>query len=180
MNQNEMNQHEYNSSKYDDMLDLPHPVSRKHPRMSIRNRSAQFAPFAALTGYEEAVNETARLTDQKIELDENNKQILDEKLQIIQKYVSDHKISDQKIPDQKTSDQKLSDQKNAQGFSMPEIAITYFKADDKKSGGAYVTVHGIFHKIDIYDHTVVLEDRSRYKIEDIIDLECDLFRTLDY
>ena len=148
---------EQNLHRYDDIINLPHPVSRSHPRMTVQNRAAQFAPFAALTGYGDAVNETARLTDQKMELDENNKQILDEKLQMIQKYIAEKKEQEE----------------------FPEVTITYFKADEKKEGGAYLTATGRFLKIDIYEHAVVLQDKSRYPVRDIVDLQCDLFRYLD-
>lgn len=96
--------------RYDDMLHLPHPTSQKHPRMPISDRAAQFSPFAALTGHEAAVKETARLTDQKIELDESKKAILDAKLQMIVEQIK----------------------------SQPIVTITYFVPDEKKAGGAYL------------------------------------------
>ena len=76
------------SDKYDDIINLPHHVSEKHARMTIQERSAQFAPYSALTGYEGQVKETARLTDRKIELDEELKIILDMKIQVIQELIS--------------------------------------------------------------------------------------------
>lgn len=127
---------------YADMLDMPHHVSAKHPAMSIRNRAAQFAPFAALTGYEEAVRETARLTSERIELDEDHKAILDEQLFQIQQRI----------------------------MERPEVSITYYRPDEKKDGGAYLTVKGNMKKIDAYERMVILEDQSRIPIDDIIDI----------
>ena len=97
------------------MINLPHPVSKVHPQMPIAERAAQFSPFAALTGYGDAVKETARLTDAKIELDEDAKEILDEKLKQIREQIEEH----------------------------PEIEITYFQPDERKKGGSYITITGI-------------------------------------
>lgn len=129
--------------KYDDMLDMPHHVSTVHPPMSISNRAAQFAPFAALTGYDDAISETARLTDEKIELDENHKEYLNEKLQIIQQRIKEH----------------------------PQVTVTYYKADERKAGGAYITVTTQIKKIENYDHTVMTDQQVKIPIEDIIDLD---------
>lgn len=134
-------------NKYDDIINMPHHISVVHPRMDIIKRAAQFAPFAALTGYEEAIDEVARRTNRKIDLDENAKAILDEKLQIIQNNIS----------------------------SDTEVTITYFKPDVKKEGGQYLSVSGIVKKIDIYARTLILQDKSAYFIEDIYDLQSDLF-----
>ena len=128
------------STPYDDIIHLPHPTSRKHPRMPQTARAAQFAPFSALTGYEDAVRETARLTDRRIELDEYEKAALDEQLQIIQEHL----------------DEQL------------EITFTYFVPDEKKSGGAYVDVTGIVKKVDIIRHEVVLMDGTRIPADGII------------
>ena len=128
------------STPYDDIIYLPHPTSRKHPRMPQMARAAQFAPFSALTGYEDAVRETARLTERRIELDEYEKAALDEQLQIIQEHL----------------DEQL------------EITFTYFVPDEKKSGGAYVDVTGIVKKVDIIRHEVVLMDGTRIPADGII------------
>ena len=112
--------------------------------MSRWSRAAQFAPFAALTGYEDAVNETARLTNEKIELDENTKELLDEKLQLIQQHREE----------------------------QPEITITFFKPDEKKAGGTYVTISGIIKKIDGFTRVVVMSDGKTVKIDDILELDC--------
>lgn len=145
---------ENDSHRYDDIIDLPHPTSNTHPRMSVRNRAAQFAPFAALTGYEAAIQETARITDEKIELDENQREILDEKLLILKEHLKE----------------------------SPKVMITYFKADEKKEGGAYLTESGMIKKIDLYTHTIVLQDKNetdeKIAIEDILDLQSDLYLTV--
>lgn len=125
---------------YDDIINLPHHVSAKRPHMSVIDRAAQFSPFAAVVGYDAAVKETARLTDRRVELDEYEKDALNEKLNIVAAHIEER----------------------------PEIAITYFKPDDKKAGGAYVTVTGCVKKIDDYEHIVCLP------IEEIIEIEGEL------
>lgn len=132
----------YNTHQYDDIINLPHHISKKHPQMSIEARSAQFAPFAALTGYDDEVKETARLTTEKIELTEEEKQILNRKLQEIK----------QKI--------KLN----------PKITITYFVADLKKDGGKYVTIEGIVKKIDEYNNKIIMKNGTEIYIADIVDI----------
>ncbi|MDE6957841.1 MAG: YolD-like family protein [Lachnospiraceae bacterium] len=129
--------------KYADMLNLSHPVSRKHPPMSIADRAAQFAPFAALTGHGAAIRETARLTDTKIELDESLQSVLDKQLQELRKHVK----------------------------KMPEVSFTYFLPDVQKNGGMYVTVTGKVKKIDEYENEIVLEDGTRIQIDDVLAIE---------
>ena len=128
---------------YEDMLELPHPVSKTHPQMPRRDRAAQFAPFAALTGYEEAVREAARLTEEKMILDEDSKEQLDWKLRCLQEKVKE----------------------------KPTITVTYFLEDEKKKGGKYVTVTGVLKKIDSYTHQFVLESGEEIPVEDIVSLE---------
>ncbi len=128
--------------KYDDMLDMPHHSSETHPRMPVRNRAAQFAPFAALSGYDSAISETARLTEEKRELDEDEKEKLDDKL----RYLLQQEI-------------------------LPlQIAITYFKQDMHKKGGAYVTESCSVKKLDLYMHELILSDETRIPLENISDL----------
>ena len=110
-------------NKYDDIINLTRPNS-KHPHMTLKQRSAQFAPFAALTGYEGQIKETARLTDKKLELDEEAKSILDIKLQIVKERLNQH-------------------------FN---IEITFFVPDSKKDGGKYETINGIIKRIDEYHY----------------------------
>jgi len=135
------------STPYDDILLLPHHVSEKHPPMSRLDRAAQFSPFAALTGYEAAVEETARLTDRRIELDEGEKEAIDQRLTLVQ----------ERLP-------------------VPtEVTITYFIPDKKKAGGAYVSVSGTVKKIDDYERMVILRDGTSIPIEDILHINGELF-----
>lgn len=136
---------------YDDMLHLPHHVSATHPQMPIRDRAAQFSPFAALSGYEAAVRETARLTTRRVELDEDAKAVLDRKLQLLAEL----------LPEQ------------------PEVAVTCFQPDERKEGGAYLTVTGAVQKIDEFDRAIVMADKKRILIADILELEGELFSALD-
>ena len=131
-----------NSGKYDDIINLPHHVSKKHLRMSLEARSAQFAPFAALTGYDEVIRETARLTNKRIEINEEMKAILDEKLLMIK----------------------------AQIQSKPSITVTYFVPDSKKDGGKYVSVTGKVIKIDEYKQHIILENKIEIPISEIIEI----------
>lgn len=128
---------------YEDMLELSRPVSKIHPQMPRRDRAAQFAPFAALTGYEEAVREAARFTEEKMILDEDSKEQLDWKLRCLQEKVKE----------------------------KPTITVTYFLKDEKKKGGKYVTVTGVLKKIDSYTHQFVLESGEEIPLEDIVSLE---------
>ncbi len=134
--------------QYDDIINLPHHVSKKHPQMSLYMRSAQFAPFAALTGYEDAVKETAREVQERIEIDEELRSILDSKLQII---IENLKFN-------------------------PEISITYFVPDLKKDGGEYVTVSGIVKKIDMYNQLIYLVNNIQISTNEIIDISGNIFK----
>ena len=136
---------------YSDIINLSRPVS-KRPRMSLEQRSAQFAPFAALTGYEGQVKETARLTDKRIELNEELKEILDLKIQLIQK-----KIKEQ-----------------------PDVTITYFIPDDKKQGGKYKTVTNSVKKIDTYKNEIILIDGTTIAIDEIIDISSEIYQLMMY
>ena len=128
--------------KYDDIINLPHHVSDKHPRMPLIDRAAQFSSFAALTGHDDAIEETARLTDKKIELDENTKELLDMRLMMIREHIAE----------------------------KPKVTFTYFEPDDKKSGGAYVDVTGIVKKINDFEHKIILYDGIEILIDNIIDI----------
>lgn len=138
------------NGKYDDIINLPHHVSKTHKRMPIADRAAQFSAFAALKGYDDAIDETARITENKIELDESEKVVLNEKLHIIADNISEH----------------------------PAVSIKYFKPDTKKSGGEYVTITGRIKKIDIYSNQFTLMDGSLILFNDIIEIESDLFSHL--
>ena len=130
---------------YFEILSRIHPTSKKHPRMSRMNRAAQFAPFAALTGYEESIEETARLTDRRIELSEYEIEELNEKLNFIQEHIKER----------------------------PEVSITYFQPDERKEGGAYITVTGKVRRIDEANKVLVFEDENVILIETIIDLSIE-------
>jgi len=135
---------------YDDIIDLTHHVSATRPQMTITNRAAQSSPFAALTGYNAAINETARLTDEWIELDENAIATLDMKLRMLTDMIAEH----------------------------PEIAVTYFQPDKKKEGGEYVTAIGALRKIDDYENVIILMSGEKITIGDILDIECESFKAL--
>ena len=128
--------------KYDDIIYLPHHRSKKHAPMPLSDRAAQFSPFAALTGHDAAIKETARLTDKKIELDEYEVAVLDGILQTIKEKLSEN----------------------------PEITVTYFEPDIKKDGGKYVTVTGNVKKMDEYTKFLIMNDGGRIRIEDIIEI----------
>ena len=127
-------------SAYEDIINLPYP--QKHPRMSNHARGAQFSPFAALTGFEAAIEETARLTDRKIELDESKKAMLNEKLRKIEEEL----------------------------YDRPEITVTFFRPDLRKAGGAYVQKRGRVKKLDAYLRAVVFTDGMTVPIEDISEI----------
>ena len=129
-------------NEYEDVIHLPHHVSRKHPQMSMSDRAAQFSPFAALTGYDAAVEETARLTDCRIELDEYEAQHLDEQIQKLSGHLQER----------------------------PEVSITYFLPDARKDGGEYVTVTGRVKKIENYERRIVLMDGSLIPIHEVISI----------
>ena len=133
---------------YEDILNLPHHVSKTRPQMSMLDRAAQCSPFAALTGYDDAIKETGRLTDEKIEMDEDRKAALDMKQAYLIEMIDE----------------------------QPEISITYFLPDTKKSGGAYVTVTGNLKRFDEYERLLILTDGKKIPMDDIADIESDLFR----
>lgn len=141
---------EKTSHLYDDIIELPHHQSKVRPRMSRTNRAAQFAPFAALTGYEAAILEIGRLTDARIELDENRQVLLDEKLQLLSTHLRDH----------------------------PEVTITFFEPDKKKDGGAYCLAAGRIRKVDEYSRKILLSDGTVIPIDQIIEVESPLFERL--
>ena len=135
------------SGKYDDMIDLPHPTSNKHPRMSIQDRAAIFSPFAALSGHGAAIAETARLTDQRMELDEDTKAELDQRQAVLLEHIEE----------------------------QPEITVTWFQPDGRKDGGAYLTVTGRLKKIDEAARTLILLDGTSIPLEDVVGLESEWF-----
>ncbi len=125
--------------RYDDIIHLPHHQSGTRPHMTLHDRAAQFSPFAALTGYDAAVEEAARLTEQKMELSEEEKAAIGAKLTEIKEHIKER----------------------------PEVTVTYFVPDERKAGGTYVTVIGIVRRIDDFERVVVMQDQSRIRIDDI-------------
>ena len=130
-------------NKYEDIIDLPHHISKKRPPMSMADRAAQFSPFAALTGYDETIKENDRYLDEKIDISEEEKEILDRKINMITN-----------IPNKR-----------------PSLTITYFKKDDKKSGGRYITKSCAIKKIDMIDRVISFIDDTKIALDDIIDIE---------
>ncbi len=134
---------------YDDILRLPHPTSERHPRMPIRDRAAIFSPFAALTGHNAAIAETARLTQRRIELDEDGKTRLDRKQQLLGQIID----------------------------RRPEVTVTWFRPDEKKDGGSYVTVSGQLKKTDGVERFLILTDGTKIPLDDILDIESPWLRS---
>lgn len=141
-----------NNHQYDDIIDLPHHVSATRPRMSMIDRAAQFSPFAALTGYDAAIKETGRLTDERIELSEERRIVLDRKQQLLLDNLADR----------------------------PEVSVTYFVPDERKSGGAYVTVTGQVKKVDEFERLLILTDGTKIPLDEILDMEGELFKQIDH
>lgn len=136
--------------KYDTIINLPYNGVKKHTKMPIEERSAQFAPFAALTGYDGQIKEKARLTSERIEIDEEFKEILDTKIQIINENISNNS----------------------------KVEITYFVPDSKKAGGEYITVTNIVRKIDNFNRCIVMENNIKIPIDEIIDIKGEIFNNI--
>lgn len=131
--------------QYDDIIDHPHHVSKKHPRMPMRDRAAQFSPFAALVGYEDAICETIRHTEERRELDEQELVELDRCLVSLKAKIAEH----------------------------PEVCIEYFVPDKHKTGGVYLTVCGAVKNISALEQTISLQDGPTIRISDILMIHCD-------
>lgn len=136
-----------NRNNYDDIIDLPRHVSKVHPQMSISDRAAQFAPFSALTGYKDAIIEVDRYTQEFIELDDSEKEVIGQKLYIL----NEHK------------------KENIQ------IEITYFEPDKKKKGGIYKKVQNVFKCYDELKDMIVLENNVKILVKYIIELKSYIF-----
>ena len=128
--------------KYDDILNIPHHVSSTRPHMSMHDRAAQFSPFAALVGYDDAVKETARLTNEKQELTADKITDLNQKIAFLNEHADER----------------------------PEVTIEYFISDEKKAGGKYVTRSGNFRRIDEYNHNMVFTSGEEIPLNDIFDI----------
>ena len=130
------------SGPYDDIINLPHPTSQRHPRMPIRDRAAIFSPFAALSGHGAAIAETARLTEQRIELDEDTRAELDRRQAVLLEHMDE----------------------------QPEITITWFQPDERKDGGAYLTTTGRLKRIDKMNRVLYLVDGRGILLDEIVDI----------
>lgn len=135
------------TDNYDDIIHLPRHVSKRHPQMSLYNRAAQFAPFAALTGYGAAIAETARQTSPKIEMMEDDRQLMDRKLSILSSHLEEE----------------------------PTISITFFQPDGRKTGGHYLTMTGVVKAIRTNERIIIMKDRKIISIDAIVGLEGELF-----
>lgn len=133
--------------KYDDIIEMKHFVSKRYPQMSMRDRAAQFSPFAALTGYDDAIKEAARLTDRKVDLDDDMLQKLDEEMDMVRNSLS-------------------------RGERI-KIHVTYFEKDLKKDGGRYLDLYEEVKRIDEFRNVVVFMDGSVILIKDIMDIKIE-------
>ena len=139
------------NGKYDKIMGLPHHVSKTRPQMPMSDRAAQFAPFAALTGYDAAIKETRRLTDERIELDVEALSALDMKYQLLMEAHDE----------------------------APEVTITYFQPDERKAGGKYVSAVGAVKKIDDFERRITMQDGAKIPMDDVLSIEGELFSVLE-
>ena len=139
------------SGPYDDIIRLPHPTSAKHPRMPLAARVAQFTPFAALSGHSAALAETARLTDRQIELSDDDKAVLDQKQRILLEHIKEH----------------------------PEISVTWFRPDEKKDGGQYITTTGRLKRIDEFNQVLLLAGDIKIPLIYVVDLSSETLPNMD-
>ena len=137
--------------KYNTIMNLQHHVSKTRPQMPMSDRAAQFAPFAALTGYDSAIKETGRLTDEKIELDEESLTALDMKYQLLIDAFDD----------------------------APEVTITYFRPDERKTGGKYITATGAVKKVDDFERLITMQDGTKIPMDDVLSIDGELFSSLE-
>ena len=135
----------------EDIINLPHHISPTRQQMPMSDRAAQFSPFAALTGYDAAIKETGRLTDTKIELDDEELHNLNLKFQLLVEFLED----------------------------APEVAITYFKADERKVGGAYLEATGIVKKLDDFERRITMQDGTKIPMDDVLSIDGELFSSLE-
>ena len=143
---------EESRKKYADIIDLPHHQSDTRPKMSNYDRAAQFSPFAALTGHAESIKETARLTDEYSEPSEEMKAIMNEKILFLMEQLE----------------------------NQPEITITFFKPDEKKQGGAYITITGVVNKIKTYERQIQMTTGDLIPIDMIFGIDGEIFSRIDY
>ena len=139
------------NGKYDEIMGLPHHVSKTRPQMPMSDRASQFAPFAALTGYDAAIKETGRLTDERIELDEGALTALNMRYQLLMDALDEE----------------------------PEVEITYFKPDERKAGGKYVSAVGVVRKVDDFERRITMQDGAKIQMDDVLSIDGELFSTLE-
>ena len=137
--------------KYNEIMGLPHHVSKTRPQMPMSDRAAQFAPFAALTGYDAAIKETGRLTVERIELDVEALSALDMKYQLLMEALDE----------------------------APEVTITYFQPDERKAGGKYVSAVGAVKKIDDFERRITMQDGAKIPMDDVLSIDGELFSSLE-
>ena len=136
---------------YEDIINLPHHVSKTRPQMPMSDRAAQFAPFAALTGYDSAIKETGRLTDERIELDEGALTALNMRYQLLIDALDEE----------------------------PEVTITYFQPDERKAGGRYVSATGAVKKVDDFERRITMQDGAKIPMDDVLSIDGELFSSLE-
>ncbi|MBR7018498.1 MAG: hypothetical protein IKH99_06595 [Prevotella sp.] len=129
--------------EYDDIIHLPHHVSHNHPQMPMMARAAQFAPFAALTGYDAVIHETARLTDSQVELEEYDNERLNRIFARLMESIGEH----------------------------PQVTVSYFLPDEHKAGGSYTTLLGTVKKIDTYDYLLWMDDGTAIPLGHVVDID---------
>lgn len=137
--------------KYGEIMGLPHHISKTRPQMPMSDRAAQFAPFAALTGYDAAIKETGRLTDERIELDVEALNALDMKYQLLMEALDE----------------------------APEVTITYFQPDERKAGGKYLTATGAVKKVDDFERRITMQDGTKIPMDDVLSIDGELFSSLE-
>lgn len=136
---------------YEDIINLPHHISPTRQQMPMSDRAAQFSPFAALTGYDAAIKETGRLTDERIELDVEALSALDMKYQLLMEALDE----------------------------APEVTITYFQPDERKAGGKYLTATGAVKKVDDFERRITMQDGTKIPMDDILSIDGELFLSLE-
>ena len=136
--------------KYNAIMNRQHHVSKTRPQMPMSDRATQFAPFAALTGYDSAIKETGRLTDERIEPDEEALTALDMRYQLLMDALDD----------------------------APEVSITYFQPDERKAGGKYITATGVVKKVDDFERRITMQDGTKIPMDDVLSIDGELFSSL--
>ena len=137
--------------KYNAIMNRQHHVSKTRPQMPMSDRATQFAPFAALTGYDSAIKETGRLTDERIEPDEEALTALDMRYQLLMDALDD----------------------------APEVSITYFQPDERKAGGKYITATGVVKKVDDFERRITMQDGAKIPMDDVLSIDGELFSSLE-